>query len=151
VQDSLDVLPIGKAQLRRRGRASRCSPSARCCRRRKRWRPNWAELRQHALRQAARPRAVLELGAQPRGLVTLEDNAVMGGAGSGVAELLAAEGIDVPVLHLGLPDAYLDHASREDLLAQAGLDVAGVRAAVLARWPELGAGRRARSQLNHCP
>ena len=75
----------------------------------------------------------------------------MGGAGSGVAELLAAEGIDLPLLHLGLPDAYFDHASREDLLAQAGLDVAGVRAAVLARWPELGRRRGARRQLNHCP
>jgi 1-deoxy-D-xylulose-5-phosphate synthase len=57
-----------------------------------------------------------------------------------VAELLADEGIDIPVLHLGLPDAYFDHASREELLARAGLDAAGVRRAVLARWPELGAG-----------
>jgi 1-deoxy-D-xylulose-5-phosphate synthase len=64
----------------------------------------------------------------------------MGGAGSGVAELLAAEGVEIPLLHLGLPDVYFDHASREDLLARAGLDVAGVRRALLARWPELGAG-----------
>jgi len=62
------------------------------------------------------------------------------GIGSGVAELFADEGIDIPLLHLGLPDAYFDHASREELLARAGLDVAGVRRAVLARWPELGAG-----------
>ena len=83
---------------------------------------------------------LLELARSHEGLVTLEDNAIMGGAGSGVAELLASEGIEVPLLHLGLPDSYLEHASREDLLAQAGLDVAGVRRAVLARWPELGAG-----------
>ncbi len=83
---------------------------------------------------------LLELARGHDGLVTLEDNAIMGGAGSGVAELLAAEGMEVPMLHLGLPDAYLDHASREDLLAQAGLDAAGVRAAVLARWPGLGTG-----------
>jgi 1-deoxy-D-xylulose-5-phosphate synthase len=43
----------------------------------------------------------------------------------------------MPVLHLGLPDAFQHHASREQLLAEAGLDVAGIRKAVLARWPHL--------------
>jgi 1-deoxy-D-xylulose-5-phosphate synthase len=56
-----------------------------------------------------------------------------------VAELLNAEGIAMPVLHLGLPDAFQHHASREDLLAEAGLDVAGIRTAVLTRWPALAA------------
>ena len=78
---------------------------------------------------------LLELARSHHGLVTLEDNALMGGAGSAIAELLAGEGISISTLHLGLPDAYLDHASREDLLAQSGLDVAGVRAAILRRWP----------------
>ena len=41
----------------------------------------------------------------------------------------------MPILHLGLPDAFQHHASREQLLAEAGLDAAGIRAAVLARWP----------------
>jgi 1-deoxy-D-xylulose-5-phosphate synthase len=54
-----------------------------------------------------------------------------------VAELLAAEGSSLPILHLGLPDAFQHHASREDLLAEAGLDVAGIRASVLQRWPQL--------------
>src|SRR5690606_29189723 len=54
---------------------------------------------------------VLELAASHEGLVTLEDNVVAGGAGSGVAELLAAEGLCVPVLHLGLPDAFQHHGS----------------------------------------
>jgi 1-deoxy-D-xylulose-5-phosphate synthase len=54
-----------------------------------------------------------------------------------VAELFAAEGIAMPVLHLGLPDAFQHHGSREQLLAEAGLDAAGIRAAVLARWPGL--------------
>jgi 1-deoxy-D-xylulose-5-phosphate synthase len=61
----------------------------------------------------------------------------MGGAGSAVAELLAAENLQLPILHLGLPDAFQHHASREDLLAEAGLDVDGIRTAVLARWPQL--------------
>ena len=65
-----------------------------------------------------------------------------GGAGSGVAELLAAEGISMPILHLGLPDAFQHHASREDLLAEAGLDAAGIRAAVLKRWPGLAGSFR---------
>ena len=81
--------------------------------------------------------SILELAASHEGFVTLEDNVVAGGAGSGVAELLAAEGITMPILHLGLPDEFQHHASREDLLAEAGLDAAGIRAAILKRWPGL--------------
>ena len=80
---------------------------------------------------------LLELARTHDGFVTLEDNVVMGGAGSGVAELLHAEGITLPLLQLGLPDAFQRHASREDLLAEAGLDEAGIRASILARWPGL--------------
>ena len=79
---------------------------------------------------------LVELAKSHEGFVTLEDNVVAGGAGSGVAELLSAEGIVMPILHLGLPDAFQHHASREDLLAEAGLDVDGIRAAVLKRWPQ---------------
>ena len=61
----------------------------------------------------------------------------MGGAGSGVAELLNAENIQLPILHLGLPDEFQHHASREQLLAEAGIDAIGIRAAVLDRWPSL--------------
>ncbi len=82
---------------------------------------------------------LLELARSHAGFVTLEDNAVMGGAGSAVAELLAAEGIRLPIQHLGLPDTWLEHASREQVLAEAGLDAASVRAALLARWPMLSA------------
>ena len=71
---------------------------------------------------------------------TKVDALFTGGAGSGVAELLAAEGVCMPVLHLGLPDAFQHHASREDLLAEAGIDAAGIRAAVRARWPRLAQG-----------
>ncbi len=83
---------------------------------------------------------VLTMAAQHEGLVTIEDNVVAGGAGSGVGELLNAEGVLRPILHLGLPDSYQHHASREDLLAEAGIDAAGIRAAVLKRWPQLAAG-----------
>ncbi|HEL4235169.1 TPA: 1-deoxy-D-xylulose-5-phosphate synthase [Stenotrophomonas maltophilia] len=83
---------------------------------------------------------VLAVAAQHEGLVTIEDNVVAGGAGSGVGELLNAEGVQRPILHLGLPDSYQHHASREDLLAEAGIDAAGIRAAVLKRWPQLVTG-----------
>lgn len=83
---------------------------------------------------------VLAVAAQHEGLVTIEDNVVAGGAGSGVGELLNAEGVLRPILHLGLPDSYQHHASREDLLAEAGIDDAGIRAAVLKRWPQLVTG-----------
>ena len=86
---------------------------------------------------------LLSLARDHEGFVTLEDNVVMGGAGSGVAELLNAEGIALPVLHLGLPDAFQHHASREQLLAEAGLDVDGIRTAVLGRWPDLKANQAA--------
>ncbi|SDQ93464.1 1-deoxy-D-xylulose-5-phosphate synthase [Pseudoxanthomonas sp. CF385] len=80
---------------------------------------------------------VLDLAKTHQGFVTVEDNVVMGGAGSGVAELLNAESLSLPVLHLGLPDEFQHHASREDLLAEAGIDAAGIRASVLKRWPQL--------------
>jgi len=136
--DTLDTLPIGKAQLRRRGERI-------------------ALLAFGALVPVAEQVAagfglsvvnmrfvkpldrslVLEMANTHEGLVTLEDNVVAGGAGSGVAELLAAEGLSLPILHLGLPDEFQHHASREDLLSEAGLDFAGIHAAILARWPHL--------------
>lgn len=82
---------------------------------------------------------VLELARTHTALVTLEDNVIAGGAGSAVSELLAANGIGIPVLHLGLPDRYLEHASREQLLSEVGLDASGIRAAILKRWPQYAA------------
>ena len=67
-------------------------------------------------------------------MVTLEDNAIMGGAGSGVAELLAAEGIGMPLLHLGLPDEFIDHGDPAVQLAHCGLDAKGIAASISARF-----------------
>ncbi|WP_316368242.1 1-deoxy-D-xylulose-5-phosphate synthase [Candidatus Thiodiazotropha sp. CDECU1] len=63
-------------------------------------------------------------------LVTLEENVVMGGAGSAVNEYLASCGRQVRVLNLGLPDSYLDHASHQEQLTEAGLDFDGILAAI---------------------
>ncbi|MCW9089090.1 MAG: 1-deoxy-D-xylulose-5-phosphate synthase, partial [Gammaproteobacteria bacterium] len=67
-----------------------------------------------------------ELAASHTLLVTLEDNAVMGGAGSAVNEALAAHGISTLVLNLGLPDRFVEQGSREELLALCGLDRDGI-------------------------
>ena len=64
---------------------------------------------------------VLELATSHETLVTLEENAIMGGAGSGVNELLMAKRRPVPVLNLGLPDSFVSQGTREELRADLGL------------------------------
>jgi 1-deoxy-D-xylulose-5-phosphate synthase len=76
---------------------------------------------------------VRELAASHELLVTIEENAIMGGAGSAVAEFLAREAIVMPLLQLGLPDYYVEHAKPAEMLAECGLDAAGISAAVRAR------------------
>ncbi|HNG59771.1 MAG TPA: 1-deoxy-D-xylulose-5-phosphate synthase [Cellvibrionaceae bacterium] len=76
--------------------------------------------------------------AQASLLVTLEEGSIMGGAGSAVAEFLAAEGLVVPLLQLGLPDVNIDHARREQQLARIGLDEAGIERQIDARLQLLG-------------
>ena len=73
---------------------------------------------------------LLELAESHDLLVTLEDNVVMGGAGSAVNESLAAHRKLIPVLNLGLPDRFQDQGTREELLADAGLDSNAIIAAV---------------------
>ncbi len=73
---------------------------------------------------------VLALADRHELLVTLEENSLQGGAGSAVNEMLMRIGHPVRVLNLGLPDHFLDHASQQEQLAQAGLDVPGILAAV---------------------
>jgi 1-deoxy-D-xylulose-5-phosphate synthase len=77
---------------------------------------------------------VAKLAHEHDALVTIEENVVMGGAGSAVAEALAAEGIVMPLLQLGLPDVFPDHGEPADLLASFGLDAKGIAAAVQARF-----------------
>jgi 1-deoxy-D-xylulose-5-phosphate synthase len=71
-------------------------------------------------------------------LVTVEENAVAGGAGSGVNEALAELGITIPVLNIGIPDRYIEHGARADCLAEAGLDEEGIFTQVIARMQALG-------------
>jgi 1-deoxy-D-xylulose-5-phosphate synthase len=84
-----------------------------------------------------------ELALGHHAFVTIEDNAVAGGAGAGVSEWLATQGLELPLLHLGLPDRFLEHGSREQLLSEAGLDAAGITASIRARFPQVAALRSA--------
>jgi len=137
IDPALAALPIGKAELRRRGHGiallafgSTLAPSESV----------GAGLDASVVNMRfVKPldeALVLELARTHDALVTLEDNAIAGGAGSAVGELLAAHGVEIPLLQLGLPDRFLEHATREQLLAEAGLDADGIRRAILARFPQ---------------
>lgn len=63
-------------------------------------------------------------------IVTIEENAIMGGAGAAVMEALQTMNIDTPTLGLGLPDTFIEHGIHETMLAECGLDVGGIIAAI---------------------
>ena len=81
---------------------------------------------------------VREIAGSHELLVTVEENAIMGGAGAAVSEYLARENILKSVLHLGLPDVYVEHAKPAQMLAECGLDEAGIEASVRNRMALLG-------------
>jgi 1-deoxy-D-xylulose-5-phosphate synthase len=84
---------------------------------------------------------VIALAERHRAIVTIEENAVAGGAGSAVGELLALQGLQLPLLHVGIPDRFIEHGSRESCLAAAGLDAAGLSASVERWWALQGKDR----------
>jgi 1-deoxy-D-xylulose-5-phosphate synthase len=69
-------------------------------------------------------------------LVTVEEHAVMGGAGSAVNEFLARAGLTGRVLNLGIPDAFIEHATHGEMLAACGLDAAGIERAIRTLRPD---------------
>jgi len=131
---SLDSLPFGKADLRRRGNkvallafGSMVQPAL-----------DAAETLDATVvnMRFVKPldeEMVREMAREHDLLVTIEENAVKGGAGSGVAELLSEEQINVPIIHLGLPDSFIEHGDRAELLADCGLNTDGIIAAVQSR------------------
>ncbi|MSP53217.1 MAG: 1-deoxy-D-xylulose-5-phosphate synthase [Gammaproteobacteria bacterium] len=74
---------------------------------------------------------IKQLSASHELLVTLEENVILGGVGSGVGEVLAAENISIPLLNLGLPDQFIEHGEPSKLLADLGLDAAGIKQSIL--------------------
>jgi len=142
----MSALPIGKAQLRREGKSGLAllafgalvAPAAQIAERLD------ATLVNMRFVKPLDEELIVALAARHRALVTIEENATQGGAGSAVGELLSAEGVQVPLLQLGIPDRFIEHGSRDSCLAAAGLDAAGLAASV-EHWWALQAPERLRS------
>jgi 1-deoxy-D-xylulose-5-phosphate synthase len=93
-------------------------------------------------------RLVREMAEEHELLVTVDENAVHAGAGSAVNESLAQQGITRAVLNLGLPDRFIDHGSRSEMLHDAGLDAAAILAQVLNRLgSDVGTGHSADTRV----
>ena len=73
---------------------------------------------------------ILELAGNHSLLVSIEENAMIGGAGSEIERVLAENGLTVPFIRLGLPDRFIDHGEQNQLLAELGLDKNGIVQAV---------------------
>lgn len=76
---------------------------------------------------------ILELAGQHELIVTIEENTIQGGAGTAVSEVLASHGIVLPVLHLGIPDYYVDHGKPVEMIAECGLNAEGIEQAIRQR------------------
>ncbi len=139
-QPGLEALPFGKGELRREGRGLAILA--------------FGTLLYPALQAAeklgatvvnmrwAKPldtELLLRVAASHDALVTLEEGAVMGGAGSAVAEALAAAGVSKPLLQLGLRDEFTEHGDPAKLLSQQGLDAAGIEQSIVQRFGVLPA------------
>ncbi|WP_353980653.1 1-deoxy-D-xylulose-5-phosphate synthase [Salinicola endophyticus] len=133
-QDLEAQVPIGRAQTRREGErvallafGSLNTPAAEVAER-----LGATHLNMRSVKPLDRD-AIVAAAQTHELLVTLEENVVAGGAGSGVNELLAAEGLMPAVLNLGIPDAFVEHGKPAELLRDCGLDAAGIEAAIRAR------------------
>ncbi|HYF21067.1 MAG TPA: 1-deoxy-D-xylulose-5-phosphate synthase, partial [Ramlibacter sp.] len=80
---------------------------------------------------------LLRIAGEHEALVTVEEGCILGGAGSAVGEALHAAGIDRPLLQLGLPDVFIEHGDPARLLAMQGLDAAGIKRTIRARFGDL--------------
>jgi 1-deoxy-D-xylulose-5-phosphate synthase len=138
VEPGLQPLPFGKGELRRQGQrvavlafGTLLHPALQAAERLDLTVANmrWAKPLDTEL--------LLQLAASHDALVTVEEGAIMGGAGSAVLEALHAAGVLKPVLQLGLRDAYAPHGDPARLLSLQGLDAAGIEASIRARFGEL--------------
>jgi 1-deoxy-D-xylulose-5-phosphate synthase len=137
VQTHMQALPVGQGELRRQGRrvaflafGSMLKP---CLEAAEALDASVANMR--FVKPLDGP-LTLQLADSHDLIVTVEENVVLGGAGSAVAEYLAAQGRAVRVLHLGLPDRFVEHGDPALLLKQCGLDPEGILRAVRVRLPE---------------
>ncbi|MCL7928644.1 1-deoxy-D-xylulose-5-phosphate synthase [Halomonas llamarensis] len=141
IPENLEPIPIGQAEIRRSvqgGEDTRIAllafgslngPAADVAER-----LNTTHINMRSIKPLDRD-AVLHAADEHELLVTLEENVIAGGAGSAVNELLAAEGVQIEVLNLGLPDAFVEHGTPAELLRDCELDAAGIERAIRARLP----------------
>jgi 1-deoxy-D-xylulose-5-phosphate synthase len=132
----MTALPVGRAQIRREGRSGLALlvfgvllESARKIAERLD-----ATLVNMRFIKPIDQNMVIDIASRHRAIVTIEENAVMGGAGSAVLETLAAQGLQVAALQIGIPDKFIEHGSRDTCLAAAGLDLASLTATVEDWW-----------------
>ena len=137
IDPALSSLPVGEAAIVRRSQARRIAilafgaPLAAARAAAERLDATVADMRFVKPLDVA---TTLELARTHDAIVTVEENVIAGGAGSAVAEALAAAGIALPILHLGLPDVFVDHGDTATLLAACGLAAEGIVRAVEARF-----------------
>ncbi|HVL76636.1 MAG TPA: 1-deoxy-D-xylulose-5-phosphate synthase, partial [Noviherbaspirillum sp.] len=138
VSTGLEGLPFGKGEVRRKGRGvailafgTLLHPALEAAERLGATVVNmrWAKPLDEVL--------LLEVATAHEAIVTLEEGAIMGGAGSAVSEALQANGLARPVLHLGLRDEFTTHGDPARLLALHGLDAAGIERSVRERFAQL--------------
>jgi 1-deoxy-D-xylulose-5-phosphate synthase len=143
VQKAMQALPVGRAEVRRRGGSGLAllafgtmvepaAPTAEALD---------ATLVNMRFVKPVDEALIAEVAASHRAIVTLEENAIAGGAGSAVLEVLQRMGSTVAVLQVGVPDVFVEHGSREDNLSAAGLDAASVRTSVERFWRGQGIAR----------
>ena len=146
IEKTFTALPVGRALVKREGRCGLAllafgpmlEPAARIAERLD------ATLVNMRFVKPLDEALVLDLAGRHRAFITLEENAVQGGAGSAIAELLTAEGLSLPLLQIGIPDRFIEHGSRDSCLAAAGLDAQSI-AATVERWWSLQPHDRIRS------
>ncbi|MGH8754540.1 MAG: 1-deoxy-D-xylulose-5-phosphate synthase, partial [Burkholderiales bacterium] len=131
VQKEMTALPIGRAELRRQGRkiallafGTMVAPAMEVAEKLD------ATLVNMRFVKPLDEEMILKLANTHDCLVTIEENVIPGGAGSGINECLAAHGVQIPILNIGLPDRFIEHGSREDMLTDAGLDKDGISRSV---------------------
>lgn len=136
IEKEMQALPIGKAQVRREGRSGLAIVAAGAMVRPCEQLAATLDATLVNLRfvKPLDEELLLRLASTHRAIVTVEENVVAGGAGSAIGEILAANRYTLPLLHLGIPDRFIEHGSREDCLASAGLDLASIEAAITRWW-----------------
>jgi len=143
VQETLQALPVGRAQLRREGRSGLAilafgTMVAPCEKLAERLDATLVNMR---FVKPLDTEMIERIVSRHAALVTVEENSIAGGAGSAVAEQLAARNVQLPILHVGIPDRFVEHGSREECLAMAGLDAASIHATIERFWNQSGLAR----------